>query len=181
MNDPRACHNIALTGFMGTGKSSVGRLVASQLGFEFLDTDTLVESRAGKSITEIFRLDGEASFRALEGEVVAELANRRQVVIATGGGLGADPSHVAQLKTHALVICLWASPEIIFNRVCHQSHRPLLQGPDPRGKIKALLAERGSAYKQADVLLDSGLRTLREVAQQIIHQYHQARHAPPHP
>jgi len=173
----RAYHNIALIGFMGCGKSSVGRLVAAQLGFQFVDTDDLIESRAGKSIADIFTQEGEAAFRQWESQIVGELADARKTVISTGGGLGAHEPNLAKLKEHALTICLWAAPEILWRRVSHQTHRPLLQDPDPLTRIRTLLAQREAVYKMADVLLDSGLRSIREVAQQVILQFHQARHA----
>jgi shikimate kinase len=168
--------NLALIGFMGSGKSSVGRLVAEQLRFDFLDTDELIEARAGRSITEIFSRSGEPAFRELEHRLVAELAARSHTVIATGGGLPVDPANLDSLKQHALVICLWASPEKIFERVHNQAHRPLLQDPDPRRKIGDLLASRQPAYRQADVLLNSEFRSIREVAQQVINQFRLATH-----
>lgn len=171
---PRAIRNIALIGFMGSGKSSVGRLVAAQLGFQFLDTDELIERQAGKSISEIFTQEGEGAFREWERKIVADLARHEKAVIATGGGLGAHEDNLRRLKEHALVICLWASPEIIHRRVSHQSHRPLLREPDPRAVIERLLSEREETYKKADVLLDSGMRSIREVAHQVVHQFHEA-------
>jgi len=179
MNDSRAVRNIALIGFMGTGKSSVGRMIADQLHFNFLDTDDLIESRAGQSISAIFAGEGEAAFRKFEQTVVAELAERKRTVIATGGGLGANPGNLASLRRHALVVCLWASPEKIWERVRSQTHRPLLQGPDPLAKIRQLLADRGPYYKQADVLLNTELRSLREVAQQVLHHFRLVRTGPP--
>jgi shikimate kinase len=171
MNNVRTIRNIALVGFMGTGKSSVGRLIAGQLHFSFLDTDEMIESRAGKSVSNIFAEDGEAVFRKFEREVVAELSSQTKTVISTGGGLAANPANLASLKEHALVVCLWASPEKIWERVRHQSHRPLLQDPDPQAKIRRLLAEREPFYKQADVLLNTEVRSLREVAQTVLHQF----------
>jgi len=164
---------------MGTGKSSVGRLVAEQLRFAFLDTDTVIEARAGKTIAEIFTTDGEAAFRELETKIVRELTERAHTVISTGGGLVMKPENMASLKTHALVVCLWASPEGIYARVKNQNHRPLLQDAEPLEKIRQLLAERTPAYKQADVLLNTEIRSPREVAQQVLHQFRIARTAPP--
>lgn len=163
--------NIALCGFMGTGKSSVGRIVAEQLHFAFLDTDTVIEARAGKSISKIFEEDGEAFFRELERKIVKELSQRTRTVISTGGGLVVDPENMASLKEHACVVCLWASPAAIYARVKNQNHRPLLQAPEPIEKIEQLLKERAPFYKQADVLLNTEIRSPREVAQQVLHQF----------
>jgi shikimate kinase len=163
--------NLALIGFMGTGKSSVGRLVAEQLHFDYLDTDELIQSRAGRTITDIFDREGEGAFRRLEQQLVKELAARKRTVIATGGGLPTIPANLVSLKTHALIVCLWASPEKIWERVRNQTHRPLLRHPDPRLKIRELLAAREPFYRQADVLINTDLRSAREVAQQIVHQF----------
>lgn len=179
MSAPRNIRNIALCGFMGTGKSSVGRLVAEQLHFAFLDTDTVIEARAGKPITDIFATEGEAAFRELEARIVKELANRDRTVISTGGGLVVNPANMASLKEHALVVCLWATPEGIYARVKNQNHRPLLAEANPLEKIRSLLAERAPAYKQADVLINTEIRSPREVAQQVLHQFRVARFAPP--
>jgi shikimate kinase len=171
MQSDRHLVNIALIGFMGTGKTSVGRLVAEQLHFEYLDTDEVIQANTGRSITEIFTKDGEPAFRALEEKVVEELASRMKTVIATGGGLPVNPNNLANLKKHALVVSLWSSPEKIWERVRHQSHRPLLHDENPQAKIRELLAAREPFYKQADVLLNTDLRSLREVAQQVVHQF----------
>jgi len=166
--------NLALIGFMGTGKSSVGHTIADQLRFEFLDTDHLIEARSGRTISDIFAQNGEPAFRALECQLVEELASRKQTVIATGGGLPVNPANLDSLKQHALVVCLWSSPEKIFERVREQSHRPLLNDPDPLAKIRALLTVREPFYKQADVLINSEFRSIREVAQQVVLQFRMA-------
>jgi shikimate kinase len=163
--------NVALIGFMGTGKTSVGRHVAEQLGFDFLDTDELIQTRTGRSITDIFAKDGEPAFRELERQVVRELSAHERTVIATGGGLPTNAENLAALKSFAIVICLWASPEKIWERVKNQSHRPLLHDADPQKKIRELLAVREPFYKQADVLINTDLRSVREAAQQITLQF----------
>jgi shikimate kinase len=168
---PRLIQNIALIGFMGTGKSSVGRIAAEHLRFEFLDTDDSIERETGKTIAEIFAQNGEAAFRQLEEDTARKLSARRRIVISAGGGFVANPNNLASLKSHALVVCLWASPETIWERVRTQTHRPLLQTADPLGKIRKLLAERSAAYHQADAMIHTGFRSPREVAQQVLHQF----------
>ncbi len=163
--------NLALVGFMGTGKTSVGRLIAELLHFEFLDTDDLIQTRTGRTINDIFAKDGEPAFRALERQVVGELAERKKTVIATGGGLPTNLENLKALKAHALVVCLWASEERIWERVRNQSHRPLLHDPDPQKKIHELLKIREPFYRQADVLINTDQRSAREVAQQIVLQF----------
>jgi shikimate kinase len=169
--------NLALIGFMGTGKTSVGRLVADLLHFDFLDTDELIQARTGRTIADIFAGDGEPAFRELERQVVQELAARKKTVIATGGGLPTNAENLAALKTFALVVCLWSTPEKIWERVRHQSHRPLLNGPDPQKKINDLLAARSPFYRQADVLINTDSRSAHEVAHQIAMQFRLAARA----
>ncbi len=171
MHSDRRIVNLALIGFMGTGKTSVGRLVADLLRFDYLDTDELIQSRTGRTINDIFARDGEPAFRALEQQVTGELSTRERTLIATGGGLPTRPANLASLKKHALVVCLWASPEKIWERVKNQTHRPLLHGPDPQTKIRDLLAAREQFYRQADVLINTDNRSDREVAQQVVHQF----------
>ena len=178
MTGPRSIHNLALIGFMGTGKSCVGRLAAEVLHFTFLDTDHVIEARAGKAVSEIFAQDGEPAFRQWERRIVEELTRREKTVIATGGGLPTDEANLASLKTHALVVCLWASPESIWERVRGHEHRPLLNGDDPLAKVRQLLAARGPYYRQADVLVNTGMRSVREVALQVVHQFHMAQSVP---
>ena len=174
MAGTRTIRNLALIGFMGTGKSSVGRQAAHLLHFTYLDTDQVIEARAGKSITDIFNQDGEPAFRDWERRIVAELVHRGRTVICTGGGLPMNPENLASLKTHALVVCLWATPETVYERVRDHAHRPLLAQPDPLPKIRELLAIREPYYRQADVLVNTEQRNVREVSIQVVHQFHQA-------
>jgi shikimate kinase len=137
--------NVVLTGFMGTGKSTVGRLLADLLGFEFVDTDVVIERRYG-AIETIFRERGEDAFRAIEREVAGELAAGDGMVIATGGRMMLDPAIAETLGAGAHVFCLVASPETIAARVLDGPVRPLLAGHDPRARIAELLDERADAY-----------------------------------
>ncbi len=175
MQAARNIHNLTLVGFMGTGKSSVGRIIADQLHYRFVDTDELIEAQQDTTIAEIFGKQGEAVFRQCEAKAVQELAAQTGLIISTGGGVVINPDNLASLKTHSLVACLWATPETIWERVKEQTHRPLLQTADPLGKIRELLAQRAPFYRQADVLINTGLRSPREVAQQVLHQFQLAR------
>ena len=177
MTGLREIRNLALIGFMGSGKSCVGRLAADVLHFTFLDTDRVIEARAGAAISEIFAQQGEPAFRDWERRIVEELTRRSKTVIATGGGLPVNPANLSSLKTHALVVCLWASPEVLWQRVRHHDHRPLLSEPEPLERLRQLLAEREPYYRQADVLVNTEMRSLREVAAQVVHQFHLAQAA----
>ena len=171
MDAARDIRNLALTGFMGTGKSTVGRQVARELGFEFVDTDDLIEEHAGVSIAEIFSQSGELVFRKMEREVVANLIECNNTVVAAGGGLVVDPANLESLKTHSLVFCLWASPEAIWERCRTQTHRPLLHDPDPQARIVELLVQREPHYRQADIIVSTEIRPQREVVQQVVPQF----------
>src|SRR5207302_11229097 len=116
--------------------SSVGRMVADTLHFTFLDTDDVIQARAAISIREIFEKHGEAVFRDWERRLVEELTRRSKTVISTGGGLPANEANLASLQSHSLLVCLWASPDKIYQRVKTQTHRPLLHDPDPLSKIR---------------------------------------------
>jgi shikimate kinase len=179
MTSERAIRNLALIGFMGAGKSSVGRLAADAFHFTFLDTDRVIEARAGSTISEVFARQGEPAFREWERRIVEELTRRTKTVIATGGGLPVNEANLLSLKSHALVVYLWASPETIFERVHHHDHRPLLQEPEPLERIRALLALREPYYRQADVLVNTERRSVKEVAAQVVHQFHLAQAAHP--
>src|ERR1041385_4402857 len=171
MTSRRRFSNIALIGFMGTGKSTVGQIAASMLHFKFLDTDEMIEGMADQKISEIFAKQGEDRFRQYERQVVERLKELEGVVISTGGGLVINPENLASLKEHALVVCLWCTPEAIYKRVSHQTHRPLLRVDNPLEEIRRLLDERAPAYRQADVLLSSEFRKPKEVATHVVHQF----------
>jgi len=156
---------------MGTGKSTVGRLVAEQLGFSFFDTDHWIEAQHGRSVSDIFQLEGEEQFRRYEGDAIRHVAAKSGLVISTGGGLVTRSENLEELKKHSAVICLWASPETILGRIGDQTHRPLLRTADPSLTIRELLAKREPMYRNADALVNSDQRTLREVCQQVIHQF----------
>ncbi len=149
--------NIILTGFMGTGKSTIGRTLAQRLDMTFVDTDALIEERCGCCVADIFARQSEAAFRAMEADLVAELAARQGLVIATGGGLVMNPDNVQKLEASGRIFCLTATAEEIFQRISSQDHaRPLLQQPDPRQRISELLQQRNPVYRQFPQISTSG-------------------------
>jgi shikimate kinase len=178
VQSPRPYHNIALVGFMGVGKSTVGQILAGMLGFEFVDTDRVIETREGRRISEIFAQEGEARFRNLETSLIREYETRQGLILSTGGGLVVRPENLASLRTHALIVCLWASPAVIYERVRYQGHRPLLQTPDPQARIAELLEQRKPAYQQADILVGVDFRSPQETAQYITNSFRLLRHSP---
>lgn len=159
--------NIVLTGFMGTGKSTVGRLVAERLGRRFVDTDALIEARHGP-IPELFAEHGEAHFRQLERDVASELAEVSGLVVSTGGRTMLDPANQATLGSTGVVVCLAASVEALVDRLRHEAeHRPLLRAGDPTERIAALLADRAADYERFPQVPTDG-RTPDEVADAVI-------------
>lgn len=150
--------NIILTGFMGTGKTTLGRLLAERISYEFIDTDALIEAQTGQTISELFQTQGEATFRKLESDLVEELAQKKGLVIATGGGLVLNPRNVTALNKTGKIICLTASPEEILARIIKVPNvRPLLQEKDPQAKIIELLQQRSTVYQQFPQLSTSEL------------------------
>lgn len=159
---------IVLIGFMGTGKTAVGSRLAERLGWEFADADGLIEAEAGMPIHRLFAERGEAHFRALENAVVARLVARDRVVIATGGGAFADAENRRRLTARGTVVCLAADPETILARVGDARSRPLLDGPDPHGRIRELLAARAPIYALADVTVDTSCLSVEGVVDEIL-------------
>jgi shikimate kinase len=154
-----------LVGFMGSGKSAVGRRLAKRLGYGFEDMDARIEAREGRTIAEIFRERGEAAFRALEEEEARALVGLSQVVIASGGGAFAQPLTRALLQQGALTVWLRCSFEVAERRIPRDASRPLARN---REIMRALLAEREPSYRLADVAVDTSRRTPREVADRIV-------------
>lgn len=149
--------NIVLTGFMGTGKTTVGKKLAQQLDYAFVDTDELIQERAGKTVPEIFQEMGEVAFREMEGAVARELADRQGMVISTGGRLMLDPGNAAALSRTGRVFCLVATPEEILDRVTRDTthERPLLAVPDPMERIVELMQQRQEDYGQFPQMVTS--------------------------
>lgn len=142
--------NLYLIGMMGCGKTTVGRILAQQLGYRFFDTDAVIEQAAGQTVSEIFATAGEAAFRQLETQVLAELSAYKRLAIATGGGIVLHPMNWSYLR-HGVVVWLDASIDQLYDRLAGDTSRPLLQDPDPKGRLRSLLDQRRSFYAQADV------------------------------
>lgn len=133
----------------GSGKSTVGRQLARRLALPFIDTDHLIEQRAGCSISEFFDREGEVAFRDLEEAVIAELAHQASGVLATGGGAVLRPANREHLRTGCHVIYLRSTPEELFRRLRHDTNRPLLQVADPLARLRELYDERDPLYREA--------------------------------
>lgn len=160
--------NIVLTGFMGTGKTTVGKLLAAELGYEFIDTDNVIETRCGRSIPEIFRESGEDEFRSLEADLVRELAEQEGLVIATGGRLMLDPANAAALSRKGLVFCLAATQDEILSRLTNnQQSRPLLNVPEPGERIVELLAQRAEGYGRFHQVMTND-KSPKEITKELI-------------
>jgi shikimate kinase len=155
--------NIVLTGFMGSGKSTVGRLVAQMIHWPFVDADEEIIARAGMKIPQIFERDGEAGFRRLESEVCRSLAQRERVVIATGGGMLVNPDNRATMLATGLVVALRMTPEDVMARIGSDSNRPML-----KTDWRALMAKRQAAYDAVPYQLDTHGRRPHDVAQEIV-------------
>ncbi|MFZ1466348.1 MAG: shikimate kinase, partial [Anaerolineae bacterium] len=138
--------NIVLTGFMGTGKSSVGRYVAARLRRPFVDMDALIEERQGQTVAAIFAVEGETTFRRYESDMVHELTAQTGLVIATGGGALVNPANREALLATGAVICLQADADEVLRRVGSNGTRPLLNVENPRQHIEHLLTQRAPAY-----------------------------------
>ncbi len=161
--------NIVLTGFMGTGKTTVGKILAKKLKREFIDTDHLIEKRHQLSIPDIFHSFGEKAFRLMEAETARELGRKKDLVISTGGRLMLDPDNAAALESTGLVFCLSADPKTILSRLeSDKNHsRPLLDCPDPQQKILQLLNEREKGYRRFTTIQTDGIQPT-EIADKIL-------------
>lgn len=161
--------NIYLIGFMGTGKSSVGKILADELNAEFVDTDSLVEKKTGKKVADIFEEYSEEEFRRLETEVLEEITDREGLIVSTGGGIVVTRGNLDMMKASGTVVTLIADINTIMERVQgDETSRPLLEVEEPFEEIKRLLFERASFYISAHHIVETSDITPREAADQII-------------
>ena len=165
MHLPESARNLVLVGFMGSGKSSVGREIARRWGYRFLDTDTIIRQKYRKSIPDIFATLGEEVFRDEENKALQDLENSHRAVIATGGGIILQPRNHPLLRSLGVVLWLLASEEVIWERVSRNQNRPLLRTKDPRKTITDLLSVRYPLYRAvADINVETSGLTHQEVA-----------------
>lgn len=161
--------NVVLTGFMCTGKTSVGKRLSERLNFEYIDTDELIETKTGLKITEIFSRYGEDYFRDIESEVVKEVSMLDNKVISTGGGVVLRKENMQNLRRNGIIVNLTAKPEIIYERLKQQPGiRPLLNKPQPLQEIKRLLNYREEFYKDCDLKIETDKLSVDEVVVEIL-------------
>jgi shikimate kinase len=161
-------NNIYLVGFMGTGKTEVGKELAKKKKLQFVDLDELIELKQKRAISDIFAKDGEPYFRKVEKRVLKEVSKEKKFVVACGGGIVLDKDNIKIMKDAGLIICLTASPAVILERTSAYRHRPLLNVSNPRKQIELLLKFRAPYYAQADKTIDTSRISIREVVDKII-------------
>ncbi len=160
--------NIVLTGFMGTGKTAVGRELSRLLNMELIDVDTEIEKSQRITINEIFKKFGEPRFREIETEMIQKLSEQRNVIISTGGGAVLKQKNMDALRKQGIIVCLMATPETILKRTNRSSNRPLLHVENPFARIKELLHFRMPFYEKADIMIDTEGKTPLQIAEEII-------------
>jgi shikimate kinase len=163
--------NLYLVGFMGTGKTTVGRALAQRIAFQLIDSDVEIERQAGRTIADIFATDGEPAFRALERAFIEQGHPATGCVVACGGGLVVQPGMLELLKSKGVVICLHASLDTILKRTQGSRHRPLLNVEDPLERIRALYAQREPVYRQAGTLVLTDGRQLNDIVAHVMRIY----------
>lgn len=164
--------NIYLVGLMGSGKTTIGRILAKRLGLAFMDTDREVEERTGVSIPTIFEIEGEDGFRKRESQVVEDCARMSNWIVATGGGIVLRPENRDNLTKSGFVVYLNVPPHILWERTRSDKNRPLLKVDDPLRKLQQLFAQRDPLYREvADLVIDGGRINAQGVMQLLIKEF----------
>lgn len=164
----RSSGNVFLVGMMGAGKTTVGKLLAQQLGKTFVDSDEEIQQRTGVTIQHIFDVEGEAGFRQRETSVILELVSRNDIVLATGGGAVLSEQNRNALRCNGVVVYLRSSLQDLWRRTRHDRSRPLLRTPDPRATLKTLYEQRDSLYEQvADLVIPTGKQSVQNLVEQL--------------
>lgn len=159
-----------MTGFMGTGKTETGKIVAKKLNMSFFDTDALIEQETDLSINDIFKRYGETCFRQIETEVVKKISKKESVVIACGGGVGLNPENIKVLRQKGIIINLYASAEVVYERLKNNADRPLLKCENSLMEIKKLLDVRKGIYADCDFIFNTNGLSANEVADCILNK-----------
>jgi len=159
--------NIYLVGFMGTGKTSVGRQLAKERGWNFVDLDELIEFKQQRRIVDIFTQSGEPYFRKIEKKILKQVSTQKKFVVACGGGVVLDPENIKIMKKTGILICLCATGAAILKRVSGSTLRPILNVAKPRERIELLLKMRAPYYLQADVTIDTSRCSIKQVVGKI--------------
>ena len=159
--------NIVLVGFMGTGKTAAGKLLAKRMEMKYISTDEVIEDRERRSINDIFKKNGEAYFRRTESEVVKKVSQLDKFIIDAGGGVVLDEENIQNLKKNGKIVCLKASAEVILERTKRYRTRPLLNTEDPKAKVEELLNFRALFYARADFSVDTTNLTIEQVVKEI--------------
>lgn len=163
--------NLYIVGFMGVGKSAIGRKVARELRYKFIDSDHAIEKEAGAKIAEIFANEGEPTFRKMEREFIESGHPEGACVVSCGGGLVVQEGMSDLLKEKGVVICLFASPECIIERTARNANRPLLNVENPEERVRELLAEREPIYMNAGACITTEGRSMLEVVRHVVRTY----------
>lgn len=159
--------NIYLVGFMGTGKTSVGRQLAKEKKWSFIDLDELIELKQQRRIVDIFAQEGEPYFRKIEKKILKQVSTQKKFVVACGGGAVLDPENIKLMKKTGILICLCATCAAILKRVSTSTLRPILNVAKPRERIELLLKMRAPYYAQANYTVDTSKLTIKQVVQKI--------------
>jgi len=157
-----------LTGFMGTGKTEVGKELSRLLDMKLIDVDTEIEKSRKLTINDIFKKFGEPRFREIETEMIKNLSEKKNIIISTGGGAVLKQENMNALRKNGVIVCLTASPETILKRTSRNNDRPLLQVENPLKKIKELLNFRKPFYEKADIIINTNDKTPLQIAEEII-------------
>ena len=160
--------NIVLTGFMGTGKTTIGRELSKMLHMKLVDIDAEIEKTQKMKINDIFRIYGEQYFRDIETDMIKKLSRGKNIIISTGGGAVLRDENMEALKENGIIFCLNASTETIMERTGRSEDRPLLKVENPKEKISEMLSSRRPFYKKAGIMIETDCKTPLEIVQEIM-------------
>ena len=166
--------NLYIVGFMGSGKTAVAKKISETTNLKYVEIDELIEKKEGRSINDIFKNSGEDYFRKTEKEAIREIGLDDNQVVSCGGGVVIDKENIRLMKDSGLLICLKAEPEVIYQRIKDQKHRPLLNVDNPQLEIEELLKKRKPFYEKADYVIETGKLSVKQVAEEVINHFFEA-------